>query len=193
MPILKKYEPVDCFFKNLDSTWFSCQLVIKIGIVVVLGSKDTEQQNERKDGGWVSIHSNDGRRLPELAEDRQSRKQLKTEMVVDGYSGFILLDKNDRPKVALHIENECRWALKKYKKLHPEQPLPHITPHVFRHTFCTNMANAGMNIKNLQYLMGHSDAGVTMNVYTHMSYIQAEAQMAEILAFPTKETQAISG
>lgn len=57
------------------------------------------------------------------------RKQLKTEMVVDGYSGFILLDKNDRPKVALHIENEFRWALKKYKKLHPEQPLPHITPH----------------------------------------------------------------
>ena len=55
------------------------------------------------------------------------------------------------------------------------------------------MANAGMNIKNLQYLMGHSDAGVTMNVYTYMSYIQAEAQMAEILAFPTKETQAISG
>ena len=120
-------------------------------------------------------------------------KQLKTEMVVDGYSGFILLDKNDRPKVALHIENEFRWALKKYKKLHPEQPLPHITPHVFRHTFCTNMANAGMNIKNLQYLMGHSDAGVTMNVYTHMSYIQAEAQMAEILVFPTAETRAVSG
>lgn len=121
------------------------------------------------------------------------RKQLKTEMVVDGYSGFILLDKNDRPKVALHIENECRWALKKYKKLYPEQPLPHITPHVFRHTFCTNMANAGMNIKNLQYLMGHSDANVTMNVYTHMSYIQAEAQMAEILSFPTAEKRAISG
>lgn len=121
------------------------------------------------------------------------RKQLKTEMVVDGYSGFILLDKNDRPKVALHIENECRWALKKYKKLHPEQPLPHITPHVFRHTFCTNMANAGMNIKNLQYLMGHSDANVTMNVYAHMSYIQAEAQMAEILSFPTAEERAISG
>lgn len=112
---------------------------------------------------------------------------------MDGYSGFILLDKNDRLKVALHIEIEFRWALKKYKKLHPEQPLPHMTSHVFRHIFCTNMANAGMNIKNLQYLMGRSDAGVTMNVYIYMSYIQDEAQMAEILSFQTAETRAGSG
>ena len=111
------------------------------------------------------------------------RKQLKTEMIVDGYSGFILLDKDDKPKVALHIENEMRWAMKKYKKLHPDSPLPHITPHVFRHTFCTNYANDGMDIKNLQYLMGHSDAGVTLNVYTHASYAHAAEQMAEISQF----------
>ena len=111
------------------------------------------------------------------------RKQLKTEMIVDGYSGFIMLDKNGNPKVALHIENEMRWAMKKYKKLHPDSPLPHITPHVFRHTFCTNYANDFMYIKNLQYLMGHSDAGVTLNVYTHASYAHAAEQMAEISQF----------
>ena len=59
------------------------------------------------------------------------RKQLKTEMIVDSYSGFILLDKDDKPKVALHIENEMRWAMKKYKKLYPDKPLPHITPMCF--------------------------------------------------------------
>lgn len=64
-----------------------------------------------------------------------SRQKVKTEFMVDGYSGFLLLDKNSHPKVALHIENEMRWAMKKYKKLHPAQPLPHITSHVFRHTF----------------------------------------------------------
>ena len=76
-----------------------------------------------------------------------------------------------------------RWAMKKYKKLHPDTPLPHITPHVFRHTFCTNYANDGMDIKNLQYLMGHSDAGVTLNVYTHASYAHAAEQMAKISQF----------
>ncbi len=70
-----------------------------------------------------------------------SRKKVKTEIVVDGYGSFLLLDKDNKSKVVLHIENEMRWEMKKYKKLHPDKPLPHITPHVFRHTFCANMAN----------------------------------------------------
>ena len=63
------------------------------------------------------------------------------------------------------------------------KPLPHITLHVFRHTFCTNMANAGMDINALQYVMGHSDVGVTLNVYTHASYDRAAEQMAKIWNF----------
>lgn len=115
------------------------------------------------------------------------RPKVKKEPMVDGYTGFIMLDKNGNPKVALHIENEMRWAMKKYKKLHPDKPLPHITPHVFRHTFCTNYANAGMGIKNLQYLMGHSDAGVTLNVYTHASYNHAASQMVQIKDFQAQK------
>lgn len=86
-------------------------------------------------------------------------------MMVDGYSGFLLLDKDGRPKVALHIEHVMKRAWNKYNDTHVV-PLPLITPHVFRHTFCTNMADAGMDIKSLQYLMGHSDVGITLNVYT---------------------------
>ena len=33
-------------------------------------------------------------------------------------------------------------------------------------TFCTNMVNAGIDLKSLQYLMGHSDVKVTLDVYT---------------------------
>ena len=43
------------------------------------------------------------------------------------------------------------------------------------------MANKGMDIKTLQYLMGHSDVGVTLNVYTHASYDRAVEQMAKIV------------
>lgn len=112
-----------------------------------------------------------------------NRRKLKVEMIVDGYSDFLLIDKDDHPKVALHIENEMRWGMKKYTKLHPDQPLPNITPHVYRHTFCTNMANAGMDIKTLQYLMGHSDVGVTLNIYTHASYDRVAEQMTKIVDF----------
>ena len=111
----------------------------------------------------------------------KKRPKLKTEMLVDGYSGFILIDKKDCPKVALHIENECRWAMKKYMKFHSDKPLPNITPHVYRHTFCTNMVNAGMDVKVLQYIMGHSEIDVTLNIYTHMGYERAAAHMIELV------------
>ena len=43
------------------------------------------------------------------------RPKVKNEPMVDVRTGFIMLDKNGNPKVALHIENEMRWAMKKYK------------------------------------------------------------------------------
>ena len=50
-------------------------------------------------------------KIVNIPERRKKIKQLET--IVDGYSGFIMLDKNDRPKVGfLHIENEMRWAMK---------------------------------------------------------------------------------
>lgn len=110
----------------------------------------------------------------------ENRPKLKIEPFVDGYTGFILVDKNGNPKIALHIENEIRWSLEKYKKLFPNKPPIIVTPHVLRHTFCTNMINAGMDAKKLQYLMGHSDVSMTLNIYTHMGYEKASEQMLRI-------------
>ncbi len=47
--------------------------------------------------------------------------------------------------------------------------LPRISAHNLRHTACTNMARQGMNIKVLQYLMGHAHSDVTMDVYNHIA------------------------
>ena len=58
----------------------------------------------------------------------------------------LLLDLNGNSKVAMHIEDHFQWAMKKYRKLYSNQPLPKIPPHVFRHTFRTKMAHAGMDI-----------------------------------------------
>ena len=118
-----------------------------------------------------------------------NRRTPHKELLVDGYTGFLLLDKNGNPKVGLHLDHHMQWTMKKYRRTRTE-PLPTITPHVLRHTFCTNMANGGMDLKSLQYLMGHSDAGITMNVYTHASFAQAEKSMQKILRFePDKEAK----
>ena len=45
------------------------------------------------------------------------------------------------------------------------------------------MAKSGMNPKTLQYLMGHSDISVTMNVYTHIGFDDAEEELKRMEEF----------
>ena len=45
------------------------------------------------------------------------------------------------------------------------------------------MRKAGMNPKTLQYLMGHSDISVTMNVYTHVNFDDADEELKRMESF----------
>lgn len=40
----------------------------------------------------------------------ENRKKPKKEPVIDGYKGFLFLDKKDMPEVALHWEKHFEWA-----------------------------------------------------------------------------------
>ena len=110
----------------------------------------------------------------------QNRKHPKIEPMIDGYSGFLFLDKNDMPMVALHWEKYFQHIREKYNSIYKIQ-MPCITPHVCRHTFCSNMAKSGMNPKTLQYIMGHSDIGVTLNTYTHLQFEDALEEMKKVV------------
>ena len=55
-------------------------------------------------------------------------------------------------------------------------------PHVMRHTFCTRLANAGMNPKALQYVMGHSNITITLNLYTHASLETVKSELQRFVA-----------
>ena len=110
----------------------------------------------------------------------QRRKQPKVELLIDGHTGFLFLDKDGKPKVAMHLEHVMKRIVDRYNDTHEDQ-LPSITPHVLRHTFCTEMASSGIDLKSLQYLMGHSDVVVTLNVYTHASYETAQAAMKKAM------------
>lgn len=108
-----------------------------------------------------------------------NRKRPKVEPLIDGYTGFLYLDKNDMPMVALHWEKYFEHIVEKYNKIYKVQ-MPKITPHICRHTFCSNMARARMNPKTLQYLMGHSDICVTMNTYTHLGFEDAQQELQRV-------------
>lgn len=89
------------------------------------------------------------------------------------------LDKNDMPKVALHWGKYMEYIIVKYNKIYRIQ-MPKVTPHVCRHTFCSNMAKSGMNPKILQYIMGHADISVTLNTYTHVNFDDAKEELHRV-------------
>ena len=43
----------------------------------------------------------------------------------------------------------------------------HSHPHQLRHTFVTKLYEAGLDIKEIQYLAGHANPSVTLETYTH--------------------------
>ena len=105
-----------------------------------------------------------------------NRPKNLPEIIVGGDMGFLFRDKNGMPEVAPHWEQRFKHAVNRYNIIFKVQ-MPKILPHVCRHTYCSNQAKAGMNPKTLQYLMGHSDIGVTMNTYTHLGLDDAKNEM----------------
>ena len=109
----------------------------------------------------------------------EDREKPKVEKVVDVYTGFLFLDDKGLPLVAMHWEHRFNHMVKRYNDIYRVQ-MPNITPHVCRHTYCSNQAKAGMNPKTLQYLMGHSDIAVPLNVYTHVGLEDAENELRKM-------------
>ncbi len=108
-----------------------------------------------------------------------SRKKPKVEQMIDGVSGFLFLDDKGKPMLAYQWEKKFQHSVEKYNKTYKVE-LPKITPHICRHTYCTNMAKSGIAVKTLQYLMGHADIATTMNVYTHLKLEDAKDELEQL-------------
>lgn len=92
-----------------------------------------------------------------------------------------IYDKDGSITYSLHWDHYFKHIVDKYNSIYKLQ-MPEITPHVCRHTYCSNMAKSGMNPKTLQYLMGHADIGTTLNVYTHVNFEDAKAEIEKLNA-----------
>ena len=107
------------------------------------------------------------------------RKKPRVEQMIDGVSGFLFLDDRGKPMLAYQWEKKFQHIVEKYNKIYKVE-LPKITPHICRHTYCTNMAKSGIAVKTLQYLMGHADIATTLNVYTHLKLEDAKDELEQM-------------
>lgn len=115
-----------------------------------------------------------------LKDEINSRENVQP-VTVDGYTGFVFLNKKGLPMYGAAYSVDFGNMIKKYNK-HHKQKLPKISPHTLRHTFCTNMANKNMPPKALQYIMGHKDITTTLGYYAHGSAESAKIAMESLTA-----------
>ena len=108
-----------------------------------------------------------------------NRVKPKVEEMIDDYTGFLFLDNRGKPMMPYQWEKRFQHSVEKYNKIYKIQ-LPIITPHVCRHTYCTNMAKRQISVETLKYLMGHSDISVTSGVYTHLKLDDAQRELERL-------------
>ncbi len=61
--------------------------------------------------------------------------------------------------------------------------IPRFSMHVLRHTFATRCIEAGMKPKTLQMILGHSNIGITMNLYVHITNDEKQKELKGVEAY----------
>lgn len=93
---------------------------------------------------------------------------------VEGHTDFIFLSKRHTimdsrcwNKIFTRIYNEFVAQYPDYEK---QDDYSKITPHVLRHTFCTDLVKAHVDEKTIISIVGHASYATTLKIYTHYDF-----------------------
>ena len=172
----------------------------RIGEVIGLTWHDIDFENACVDINHQVIYKKkDGKTVHyvELPKNRTSRKiPLQKELIsilmkhkentyhisrmidfsIDGQDTFVFLNN----QMNLYTPNTIVRAFHEIKNVYNEdveeeiEQLPDFSPHTLRHTFCTRMAENGIDVKVLQEIMGHKNITVTMQIYNHVDFTRIQ-------------------
>lgn len=100
---------------------------------------------------------------------------------VDGYESFIFLTATNKLLKVTYIDYILKQIVNAYNdQKSKSMSLPNITAHILRHTGCTRMAEAGIDIRTLQEIMGHESIAMTMKIYNHVDENRLRKEMEKL-------------
>lgn len=109
-----------------------------------------------------------------LEKHIQGIELRKANPIVEGHKDFIFLSKRNTVmdsrcwnKVFTRIYQEFISANPEYEM---QDDYSKITPHVLRHTFCTDLVKAHVDEKTIISIVGHSSYATTLRIYTHYDF-----------------------
>ncbi len=103
----------------------------------------------------------------------QKKKNRSYKLIPLEWTEFVFLCKQGTP-----VKNSTYDTM--LFKLCDKAGIPRFSMHILRHTFATRCIEAGMKPKTLQTILGHSDIGITMNLYVHTTEEQKKKEIDRI-------------
>lgn len=164
----------------------------KKGIIDINHNTLYIRDENKKYGFYVdSTKTSTGKRqIPMIREVRMALLEIRekqfmerpTQLIIDDYTGFIFLNRNENLYNAASIDSFIKRAVAKYNATEKGQkePLPHFSVHILRHTFITRLCEVEDNVKAIQAIAGHSDISTTMNVYAEATRERNEEAMKKL-------------
>ena len=94
---------------------------------------------------------------------KKQKEKLKAVKVINmQFSEFVFLSRKGEPTKNSAYDSTLF-------KLCDKANIERFSMHVLRHTFATRCIEGGMRPKTLQIILGHSNVGITMNLYVHVT------------------------
>lgn len=121
-----------------------------------------------------------------MEKEYQKECGLTCNVTIDGYTNFIFINRfgsaqhqGTLNKALKRIIRDCNYEV---MDKGGEVMLPPFSNHSLRHTFTTRMCEAGVNVKAMQEILGHSDVETTLDVYAEAT---DDLKQTEISKFNT--------
>lgn len=88
---------------------------------------------------------------------------------LEGFENLVFVTKNNRPTTQFLVTECIEGTMRRIHKNNPNLVFEKITPHCFRHTFATRWLEAGIPIKTVSAMLGHSQLQLTTDLYMHVT------------------------
>lgn len=163
---------------------------LRIGEVCALTWEDIDWEEKiihiRHTVSRVNNNTEDGARSTILIIDRPKTRSSFRNIPLCSTLAQVLFELKKQTASPYVISNKEQFISPRtyeyrYHKLLQASGTPDINYHALRHTFATRCIEAGIDIKSLSEILGHSDASITLNTYVHSSMERKKIQLEKLV------------
>ena len=103
----------------------------------------------------------------------QKEKNKKIKVIPIEWNEYIFLSRKGEP-----VKNSTYDTM--LFKICEKAEINKFSMHILRHTFATRCIEGGMMPKTLQKILGHSNIGITMNLYVHITEDEKQKEINKV-------------